>query len=213
MNPFSVPPIHKVLEIANTIEPREAKIEVLRKAKSPALLTVLQGAVDKRIKLDLPRGDIEFTPMPAGEGDGALYREYRMLAYCADLNLPFSKRLQIFIGVLEQVCRNDANLLLAMKDKWLPYSTITPDLVIEAFPELKIQPVDSWVKPAAVETSVPTFQPAPVQDSNPEGTGKESAVDASGQANATEAKAEAKVAKAKTKAKATTGRKKKAASA
>jgi hypothetical protein len=157
-NMFKVPSISTILTVADAMEPREAKIEVLRRCQSEALLSILQGAMDKRIVLNLPRGDLEYTPMPTGEGDGHLHKQYKQLVYCAAMDLPFAKRLQIFIGVLEMIAPTDARMLIDMKDKKLPWRTITPDLVIEAFPTLDLVPVDNW----GVEVETPS---APFQDS------------------------------------------------
>ena len=46
------------------------------------------------------------------------------------------KRENLFIGILEAVHPDDAKLLLAMKEKKLPYSGLTPKIINEAFPEL-----------------------------------------------------------------------------
>jgi hypothetical protein len=51
-------------------------------------------------------------------------------------NLKPIKREQIFIQMLEAVSADDAQLLIAMKDKKSPYKNITKDIVNEAFPGL-----------------------------------------------------------------------------
>lgn len=142
-NPYKHPSISTVLDVVEQIPNREGKIEVLRRCKSEALLTVLQGAMDKRIDLKINE-PIEYTPAPFGELDGGIYRAVRELAHVGNVNIDYRKRVSIFIGILERVSREDAVLLLQMKDKKLPYPSITPDLVIEAFPGLDLQPVDAY---------------------------------------------------------------------
>jgi hypothetical protein len=51
-------------------------------------------------------------------------------------NLNAIKREQIFIQMLESINADDAELLVAMKDKKSPYKNITKDIVVEAFPGL-----------------------------------------------------------------------------
>jgi hypothetical protein len=42
----------------------------------------------------------------------------------------------MFIGLLETVTPDDADLLLAMKEKISPYPGLTKEVVVAAFPEL-----------------------------------------------------------------------------
>jgi len=61
----------------------------------------------------------------------------RKLAYFVEgayPNLKQVKREQMFIELLETVTPADAKMLLAMKEKKLPWKGITVDIVNEAFP-------------------------------------------------------------------------------
>ena len=46
------------------------------------------------------------------------------------------RRESLFVQLLETVSADDAKLLLAIKDKYLPYPGVTPDIIKEAFPGL-----------------------------------------------------------------------------
>jgi len=50
--------------------------------------------------------------------------------------LPQLKKEVLFVGVLESLDPQDAKLLLAVKDKKMPYKGITKKLVAETFPNL-----------------------------------------------------------------------------
>ena len=49
-------------------------------------------------------------------------------------NLSQAKREMLFVGLLETIDPEDAKLLLAVKNKEIPYPTITKKLVNDAFP-------------------------------------------------------------------------------
>jgi hypothetical protein len=51
-------------------------------------------------------------------------------------NLKPLKRETMFVEFLESLAPKDAELILAIKDKKLPFKGITEDIVREAFPEL-----------------------------------------------------------------------------
>jgi len=54
----------------------------------------------------------------------------------ANPNMKQVKREQLFIDILQAVDPEDADLLVAMKDKTSPYKGLTKDVVYAAFPEL-----------------------------------------------------------------------------
>ena len=68
-----------------------------------------------------------------------LYSEYRRLYLFTkngNPNLKQIRRESLFIELLESVDKDDAKLLLHMKDKNLPYPGVTKDIINKAFPGL-----------------------------------------------------------------------------
>ena len=73
------------------------------------------------------------------EDDSGLYNEERRLYLFikgGHPNLKSVRREEIFIQVLESVHPREAKVLLAVKEKNLPYKGLTKKLVDEAFPGL-----------------------------------------------------------------------------
>ncbi len=132
--------ISEILNMAHQAETKEAKITILRENVSQALTTILLGAFDDRVEWLLPHGLVPFKVMPDGsDQEGRLYQESKKLyMFIKDGGAEVAqiKREMLFIQLLETLDRKDAFLMVAVKDKKLPYSTITRDLVDEAFPKM-----------------------------------------------------------------------------
>lgn len=132
--------LSEILEETSKIKKKEERIEELRKhGDNRALLQLLQYAYDPRIKWLLPEGTPPFKKNEYIDQEANLYAEMRRLYLFIEggnPNLATTKREMLFIGLLEMVAPSDAVLLCAVKDKKLPYKTITPEIVNEAFPGL-----------------------------------------------------------------------------
>ena len=132
--------VAEILEKVSKIKKKEERIEELRKnGDNRALLTILQYALDPRIKWLLPEGTPPFKKNDFLDQESNLYSEVRRLYLFVEggnPNLAPQKREMLFIGLLEMVAPADATLLCAAKDKKLPYKTITAEIVNEAFPGL-----------------------------------------------------------------------------
>lgn len=168
--------IFEILDLVERASSKKEKIDLLRHFKSTALLTILQGAFDSRVVWDLPEGPVEFTAAPGAGMETILYKQSQSLYMYAKNAVPGLtdlKRQTLFVQLLESVHPRDANILLHAKDKKLPYKTISPEIVAEAFPELQIIPV-KFVAPVEVdksETSFPTDE-KPTSSKNRQRTGK-----------------------------------------
>lgn len=134
-----------ISEILSSVEKepsRKKKVELLKANKdNNALRTILKGTFDKSIVFELPEGAPPYTSVPGAEDNyGGLYSEFKKFYLftknnnTSDLN-PI-KRERLFIEMLEILHPDEANLVIAMKDRKLPYKGITEKLVKEAFPEL-----------------------------------------------------------------------------
>jgi hypothetical protein len=131
--------IAEILDMASKKETKAEKIEVLRKFDGVTLRTILQGTFDPNIEWDLPEGDPPYKPCEYLDQQGRLYQETRRLYIFLKGRRPELtplKKEMLFIGLIETLDKDDAKLMLAVKDKKMPYKGITYKLVQEAFPGL-----------------------------------------------------------------------------
>ena len=109
-------------------------------AKFPAVMSALYGIYDPRVKWMLPEGPVPYTPQDITDDGGGIHREFRKFYVFtnskASANLPNMKREALYIEMLESLPAKDAELLVAMKDKTMPYKGISQSLVKEVFPEI-----------------------------------------------------------------------------
>lgn len=131
--------ISEILEKASQFGNVEQKAVFLQQHDSQALRVMLKLPFDKDLKWALPEGRPPFTPYPGVDAHGRLYSEIRRLYLFMDggpNNLPKAQREQMFINLLESLDPKDAELLVAAKDKAMPYPEITKEVVSKAFPGL-----------------------------------------------------------------------------
>jgi Family of unknown function (DUF6433) len=155
--------ISEILEKADKAQTQDEKIEILRKEYSQPLLDVVMGAYDSRIKWLLPPGPVPFNPTKAIGQEGNLYMETRrfyLFAEGGNANLSQTKREVLFIQMLEHLHPKDAALVATIKDKKLPYQTITPDLIKLAWPNAPIVYIEA--APPIPTIAPPQTQPEPV---------------------------------------------------
>lgn len=131
--------ISTILEETSKLTSKQDKIEFLRKNYTPVLTQVIRAALDPGIKWVLPEGKAPYKPSPYPGQEGALYSEARRLYLFIEggnPNLTSQRREYLFIQMLEVLMPGDAELIMAAKDKKMPYKGITIKLVNEAFPGL-----------------------------------------------------------------------------
>ena len=136
----SAPLLHEILTKVNNAKDKSKKIDVLRENDSVPLRQVLKGAFDPKIKWDLPEGTPPYkeNDAPAGTEHTTLHQEARRLWHFvegADQKLTKSKKEMMFIQLLEGLHKDDAALMVAVKDKALnkKYKGLTDAVVKEAF--------------------------------------------------------------------------------
>ena len=136
----SAPLMHEILTKVNNAKDKPAKIAVLKKHDSVPLRQVLKGAFDPNIIWDLPEGTPPFNrnDAPAGTEHTTLHQEARRLWHFvkgADDNLKQAKKEMMFIQLLEGLQEDDADLMIAVKEKSLNkrYKGLTDAVVKEAF--------------------------------------------------------------------------------
>lgn len=120
---------------------KEDKIRILRDYWTPTMQDVIIYAYDSRIKWLLPEGVPPFKATRGADTQGMFYKEARRLYLFVEggnSNLKPRRREELFIELLETIDGDDAEVVLKMKEKKLPYG-ITKKLVQEAFPHLELQ--------------------------------------------------------------------------
>ena len=133
------PGVSEILDKVSKLKKESDKIEMLKMSQCPALLTVLQGAFDSRIKWLLPEGVPPYRPNPAPETHNVLHSEMRKMYLFVEggnPNLKQIKREALFIEMLESVHHEDAKVLLNIKEKKTPAKGLTKEMVNKAFPGL-----------------------------------------------------------------------------
>lgn len=132
-------PISQIINTCATLKTEAEKVQYLQQNYSTALTTVLQYALDKRVKWQLPDGDPPYKQSDLTfDNEGMLYSEARRLYLFLEggnPNLTNLKREMLFIGLLESIHPDDAKIILMAKNKKMPKG-ITKKIVNLAFPGL-----------------------------------------------------------------------------
>lgn len=104
------------------------------------VIAVLHAMFHPEVKFLLPEGAPAFKKLEKStDAQGTLYREAKKLYLFIEglgPDLHDLKRQTLFVQLLESVDPDDAELILAMKDKKCPYPGITYELVSKTFPGL-----------------------------------------------------------------------------
>jgi hypothetical protein len=131
--------IYEILENASKLAKKQEKIDYLRNNYNPVLGQVLKYTFEEQFVWVLPPGVPPYKPSEFPDAHGMLYTEARRLYLFLEggnVNLTPFRREMLFINLLETVHPNDAKLLLAIKEKKLPYKGLTLNLIKEAYPGL-----------------------------------------------------------------------------
>lgn len=131
--------VAEILEKTSSMTSRSDRIRMLQENDGVALQTVLRGAFDPTVKWLLPEGVPPYKPNDLVDQEHIFYHECRKMYLFVEGGNPSLKQLRresLFVQLLETVSADDAKLLLAIKDKYLPYPGVTPDIIKEAFPGL-----------------------------------------------------------------------------
>lgn len=128
-----------ILEFTSKLPNEEEKIKCLQANNVDAIKTILQYCFDPRIKWLLPEGDAPYQPSEFPNLESMLYSEVRRLYLFVEggnNNLKPLKRERMFIELLESITPEDARLVIAIKDKKLPFEGLTAETVKKAYPGL-----------------------------------------------------------------------------
>lgn len=134
--------LYDILKEVSEFNPAADRHLYLRQYDSGALRTILKYTFDPEIKFLLPKGPAPYKPTDALDQEGRLYSEIRRLYLFVEggnPNLSNLRREALFIQLLESIDPLDAELLVYVKDKKLPFKGITEKIVRKAFPDLLSQ--------------------------------------------------------------------------
>lgn len=134
--------ISEILKQANDIESVNERIEFLKANNSNALQTILTICFDESVESLLPKGAPPYKQFKGTEAKGALYppknlNKLKIFFKGNDYDdIKQSKRENLFIGFLESLDAEDAELIIAIKDKEIPYRKISKSFIMKAFPDI-----------------------------------------------------------------------------
>ena len=133
--------IAEILMKASELKTKQEKIDYLRKNYNVGVGVMLKMAFDPNLKWALPEGSPPYTESKVDDSEGMLYNEIRRLYLFhegGNPGLSKARREILFQQLLESLDKNDAKLLLAVKDKKLPYKGLTRKIIEEAYPALLV---------------------------------------------------------------------------
>ena len=134
--------LSEVLTEASKLKTKPERVSFLQKNRSPALMDILRVAYDDDIVSMLPKGAPTYRKddAPAGHEFTTLHRTHRRFKYFfkgpVAQQTPALRREGMFLSLLESLNGEEAELLIAAKDKSLKYKGITKKLVQDTFPNL-----------------------------------------------------------------------------
>lgn len=133
------------LQEISDLKSNKEKIQALvTHRRADVFKTIFSYAYDPNIKWLLPGGNPPYKPCDLVDLEGRLLHELRRLYLFVEggnPNLTKARRETLFIQILESVHPDDAKLLLAMKDRKLPYKGLNKKLINQAFSDINIEVV------------------------------------------------------------------------
>ena len=150
------PLMSEILDKVAKAKTKEQKVNLLRQHNSAALRMVIKSSFDPNIEWELPDGDVPYTRNDAPEGTehNQLIHEARTLFHYirgGNPKLSQNRRENMFIQMLEGLHENEAELVIAAKDKSLhrKYKGLSSNVVKEAFNWNEDYMIDEVVYPQA----------------------------------------------------------------
>ena len=139
--------IAEALERISKIKTKQGKIDALRKSHSIAMETVVDLCFNPNVKFVLPEGEPPYRPAAkAMDAQAFLFTNLRKFGIFVQngpyRNMNPKKREMQFINFIEGCDPDDAKLVIAIKDKKMPYVGITQKLFEAAWPAL----ASTWVE-------------------------------------------------------------------
>lgn len=133
----------EIFEEFQEADTRQDKINILRKYDHPRLRLFFELLFNKDIKFDVEIPTYRPAPEPAGLNYSYIESEipklYRFIEGHPDrTNVPPNKLKNLLVVVLESLHKDDAEILVNLFKKDLGIKYLTPKIVSEAFPGIRI---------------------------------------------------------------------------
>ena len=134
------PLFSEILTRLGKIKSKKDKVNFLKQHNTDALRMIIKASFDPKVKWALPYGEVPFIPNDAPEGT-----EHNVLSYEArklyhyieggNNQLTQNKREMMFVQLLEGLHPDEAEIIVAAKDKVLhqKYKGLSVNVVKEAF--------------------------------------------------------------------------------
>lgn len=129
--------ISEIISLVAKTKKKEQKIAILRENDSETLRYILELTFHPNVAWWIPEGTPPYKKSDLLDLEGRLYGEARIIPLFLYSNRPEIKKFQrenLFINLLESIHPNDAELLIAVKDKKVDGLDI--EVINEAFPGL-----------------------------------------------------------------------------
>lgn len=137
--------LYEQLSVISELKTTKEKVEAIVTHPRVAAFKAIFGlAYDQNIKWLLPEGEPPFRPTDVLDAEGRLLSELRRLYLFVEGGNPDLTKIRrefLFIQLLESVHPQDAKLLIAMKDRKLPFKGLTKKVAQQAFPDLNIEAI------------------------------------------------------------------------
>ena len=135
--------VAEIFSEASKLKARKDKIEFLSRYRNRKDLEhIVKGAYHPAIVWLVPPGPlpegVEFSDVPAVDlADDRLIRAWRQFKYLVKggPNVSKARREDIYLNILRAVHRSEAELLMSIVDKKIPYKGLTRALMLETFPD------------------------------------------------------------------------------
>ena len=132
--------ISEILDKVSKLKTKKEKVAWLKDQNTDGLRVVIKSSFDPKIKWLLPEGDVPFrrNDAPAGTEHTDLHMESRKLYHFIEggnYDITQTKRETLFLQILEGLQEEDADVLVAAKEKSLhrKFKGLSDNVVKEAF--------------------------------------------------------------------------------
>ena len=131
--------VYEVLTEAANARSKKEKVEILKKNESWGLKDVIKGSLDSTVSFNLPEGPVPYVKAEGHNFPSNLLKRHKDFRYFVKGGpgdkMPAFKRESIFIGLLEAIHPEDAELVVSMINKKLG-AKVSRSVIDEAFPGL-----------------------------------------------------------------------------
>ena len=124
-------------KISDLPDPADRQNSLATCAANTVLIGTLQCIFDPRVEFDLPDGAPPYNENQFLDQTSNYYKEFRkMYLFLKGNSLKPLKRETLFVQFLETISKDDAKMVVGMKDKTSIFPNITYELVQSTFPDL-----------------------------------------------------------------------------